>query len=147
MDGDIAAKGLIVDSVLPQRVVDCNGIPRSKWMTRVVLLHDPNMITVSCGISQNVSSDLVIGSNGPLDNNKVRVPITNLLIEDSCKADWIFSLRIWNNTHVFLDGVSLHNQTACYNEAMKVAYCTKRTGMREYEYDAKPQLPISGLSQ
>jgi len=41
MDVGIAVKGLIVDPMLLEEAIDYNGIPRSKWMIQIVLLHDP----------------------------------------------------------------------------------------------------------
>jgi hypothetical protein len=77
-------------------------------------------------------------------DNKVVVQIMDLLSENSCMADWIFILKAWDITHVFLDGVSLHdyNQTKRYIEAMKDSYCIKRIGMREYEYNTRPWMPV-----
>jgi hypothetical protein len=89
-----------------------------------------------------MSVDLLIGSSSPLGDDRTAVQITYMLSKDSTTLDWISSLKAWNITHVFLDGVSLydHNKTTSYIEAMKVAYYKKYTRVREYEYDARPQL-------
>jgi hypothetical protein len=38
MEGDIAALGILMESILPLGVDDCEGLPRSKWITKCVLL-------------------------------------------------------------------------------------------------------------
>jgi hypothetical protein len=47
MDGGIVAEGLIVDLVLLKRIIECNGVPKSKWVTSIVILHDANIIAVA----------------------------------------------------------------------------------------------------
>jgi hypothetical protein len=68
----------------------------------------------------------------------------DLFGEDSYIDDWVFTPRAWDITHVFLDGISLHghDHTTRYYEAIKNAYSKKHTRVREYEYDARPWLPI-----
>ena len=102
------------------------------------------MSVVARGVCHNMSADLVIRSDGSLGDNKVAVWILDLLSENSYMANWIFILKAWDITHVFLDGISLHdhNQIECYIEATKDSYCIKRIGMCEYEYNIRPQMPI-----
>ena len=123
-------------------IIECNGVPRSKWVTSIVILHDASIIAVAWDVYHNMSFDLLIGSNSLLGDDRMAVQIIDMLSKDSTTLDWISSLRAWNITHVILDVVSLHdhNKTTSYIEAMKVAYYKKCTRMCEYEYDARPRL-------
>jgi hypothetical protein len=49
------------------------GVPHELWTTKCVSLHSSNGIVVVEGISQNVKSDLVIRSSGPLGDTHVDV--------------------------------------------------------------------------
>jgi hypothetical protein len=114
MEGDIAASAILVEPVLPSRVADCEGLPRSKWITKCVLLKDNNGDHVAIGICHSMCPDLVFGSDGPLGLSRVAVPIVDVLVVEDRTSDWMFTLRAWNITHAFYDGASLydHDQVA-----------------------------------
>jgi hypothetical protein len=114
MEGDIAASAILVDSVLPSSVADCEGLPRSQWITKCVLLKDNNGESLAIGVCHNVCPDLVLGSDGPLGLNRVVVQIVDVLVVKDRTLDWMFTLRAWNITHAFYDGASLydHDQVA-----------------------------------
>jgi hypothetical protein len=73
MEGDIAASAILVDPVLPSGVTDCEGLPRSQWITKCVLLMDDNGGSVAIGVCHSVCPKLVLGSDGPLGPRKVAV--------------------------------------------------------------------------
>jgi len=59
---------------------ECEGIPRSSWSTKVVILQNTNGVLVAEGICHNVNSDLIIGSDGPLEDSLVAVQISKSLV-------------------------------------------------------------------
>ena len=80
----------------PEEVVvipDSEGIPRPMWMTQVVDLHNSSGIHVAQGICYSVSSDVVIGANGPLGDLHVAVQISKTLNHEVVPNEWRYSLR------------------------------------------------------
>jgi hypothetical protein len=70
MEGDIAASAILVDPVLPSGIADCEGPPRSQWITKRVLLKDSDDDSVDIGVCHSVCPNLVLGSDGPLGLNR-----------------------------------------------------------------------------
>jgi hypothetical protein len=54
-------------------VADYKGLPRSRWITKSIPLKDEDGQFEACGVCNSVSPNLVIGSNGPLHEDKVAV--------------------------------------------------------------------------
>jgi hypothetical protein len=73
MEGNIATSAILMDPVLPIGVVDYEGLPRSQWITKCVLLKEDNSDSVAFGICHSVCPNLVLGSDGPLGPTKVVV--------------------------------------------------------------------------
>ena len=73
MEGDIAASAIPMEPILLSGVADCEGLARSKWITKCVLLKDNNSDFVAIGIYYSVCPDLVLGSDGPLGLSRVVV--------------------------------------------------------------------------
>ena len=70
----------------------CNGIPRRLWVGKCMILHEADRVVVAKGISCKVSSDIMVGSKGPLGDNHVAVQIcSNLSIADVLD-DWRYSI-------------------------------------------------------
>jgi hypothetical protein len=109
MEGDIAASATLVDPVLVLGVAEYEGLPRSQWITKSVLLKDDNGGSVAIGVCHNVCLKLVLGSEGPLGPSKVAVQIVDVLVVEERTSDWMFTLRGWNITHAFYDGASLYD--------------------------------------
>ena len=96
----------------PEEVVvipDCEGIPRPMWMTKVVDLHSSSGVHVAQGICYSVSSDVVIGANGPLGDLHVAVQISKTLNNEVVPDEWRHSLRAWPIENVYLNGASLRD--------------------------------------
>ena len=94
----------------PKGVVQCEGIPRKSWMTKCVALKNDAGIVVGKGICHNVDSILIIDSdNQPLGDDRVVVQIAESLSEHDVPSDWVFQLRAWHISCVFLNGASLHD--------------------------------------
>jgi hypothetical protein len=144
MEGDIAASAILIDLVLSLGVAKCEGLPRSKWITKCMLLKDNNGVTVAIGVCHSVCPDLVLGSDGPLGSNRVVVQIVEVLVLEDRTSDWLFTLRVWNIMHAFYGGASLydHDQVAIYKKAVEDLKSKKRGGGRQYEYCERPTLPL-----
>jgi hypothetical protein len=144
MEGDIAASAILMDPVLPSGVADCEGLPRSQWITKCVLLKDDNAGSVAIGVCHSVCPKLVLGSDGPLGPSRVAVQIVDLLVVEERTSDWMFTLRAWNIMHAFYDGTSLydHDQVAIYKKRLEESKSKKCASGRLYEYSGRPKLPM-----
>ena len=144
MEGDIAASAIFVEPILPSGVADCKGLPRSKWITKCMLLKDNNGDHVAIGVYHSVCLDLVLGSDGPLGLSKVAVQIVDVLVVEDKTSDWMFTLHTWNILHAFYDGASIydHDQIAIYKKALEESKSKKRVGGSQYEYSGRPKLPM-----
>ena len=90
-------------------ILDCEGIPRPMWMTKVVDLHSLSGVHVAQGIYYSVSSDVVIGANGPLGDLHVAVQISKTLNHEVVLDEWRYSLQAWPIENVYLNGASLRD--------------------------------------
>jgi hypothetical protein len=144
MERDIAASTILVDPVLPLVVVDCEGLPRSQWITKCVFLKDDNGDSVAFGVCRSVCPNLVLGSDGPLGPSRVAIQIVDILVVEDRTSDWMFTLRAWNITHAFYDGASLydHDKVAIYKKALEDSKSKRRASGRLYEYSRRPKLPM-----
>ena len=94
----------------PEGIVQCEGIPRKSWMTKCVALQNNAGVLVGKGICHNVDSALIIDSdNQPLGDDRVAVQFVESLFERDVPSDWVFQLRAWHISHVFLIGASLYD--------------------------------------
>ena len=67
-------------------------------------------VIVGKGICHNVDSTLIIDSdNQPLGDDRVAVQIAESLSEHNVPSDWVFQLRVWHISCIFLNGASLYN--------------------------------------
>jgi hypothetical protein len=144
MEGDIAASTILMDPILPSGVAECEGLLRSQWITKCVLLKDDNAGFVAIGVCHSVYPKLVLGSDGPLGPSRVAVQIVDVLVVEERTSDWMFTLRAWNIMHAFYDGASLydHDQVAIYKKRLEESKSKKRASGRLYEYSGRPKLPI-----
>ena len=70
----------------------CDGTPRRLWVGKCVVLHRPDKVPVAKGICQNVSSDIVVGSTGPLGDNHVAIQISSSLSMADVPDEWRYSI-------------------------------------------------------
>ena len=99
-DGNVADAG--VREPL-EGVVQCEGISRKSWMTKCVALQNDAGVVVGKGICHNVDSALIIDSdNQPLGDDCVAVKIAVSLSKRDVPSDWMFQLRAWHISRVFL---------------------------------------------
>ena len=66
----------------------CDGTPRRFWVEKCVVLHRPNKVPVAKGICRNVSSNIVIGSTGPLGDSHVVIQISSSLSMVDVPDQW-----------------------------------------------------------
>ena len=105
--GNVADGGVLEP---PEGVVQCEGIPRKSWMTKCVALQNDAGVVVGRGICHNVDSSLIIDSdNQPLGDDRVAVQIAESLSERDVPSDWVFQLRAWHISRIFLNGASLYD--------------------------------------
>ena len=80
-------------------------------MTKCVALQNDAGVIVGKGICHNVDSTLITDSdNQTLGDDRVVVQIAESLIERDVSSDWVFQLRAWHISRVFLNGASLYDQ-------------------------------------
>ena len=95
----------------------CDGTPRRLWMGKCVVLHRADGFPIARGICRNVSSDVVVGSNGPLGESHVAIQISSSLSMADVPDEWRYSIRAWPIEFVFYNGASFrdHELRAEYN--------------------------------
>ena len=132
MEGDIAASAILVDLVLPIGVVDCEGLPRSQWITKCVLLKDGNGDSLAFGVCHSVYPNLVPESDGPLDPTRVAIQIVDVFVIEDMTCHWMFILCAWNIKHAFYYKVSLfdHDQVAIHKKTLEDSKSKKRASGR-----------------
>ena len=78
-------------------------------MTKCVALQN-DVGVVGKGICHNVESALIIDSdNQPLGDDCVAIQIAESLSERDVPSDWVFQLRAWHISCVFLNDASLYD--------------------------------------
>ena len=82
-----------------------------------MVLHRPDGFPIAKGICRNVSSDVVVGSSGPLGDSYVAIQISSNLSMGDVPDEWSYSIRAWPIEFVFYNGVSFrdHELRAQYN--------------------------------
>ena len=105
--GNVAGGGVRIP---PERVVQCEGIPRKSCMTKCIALQNDAGVVVGKGICHNVDSAFIIDSNNqPLGDDRVVFKIAESLSKHDIPFDWVFQLRAWHINLIFLNGASLYN--------------------------------------
>ena len=133
VDSTAAAGGA---QTLPEGVTQCEGLSRRLWMTKCVTLKNEEGESVGKGICHNVNSKLIIDSDSqPLGDDRVAVLIAESLSEHDVPSDWLFQLRSWHISRVFLNGASLydHEEMNLFNLASLASRRHSRVGARVYE--------------
>ena len=95
----------------------CDGTPRRLWVGKCVVLHRADGFPIARGICRNVSSDVVVGSSGPLGESHVAIQISSSLSMADVPDKWRYSIRAWPIEFVFYNGASFqdHELRAQYN--------------------------------
>ena len=122
--------------MLPPGITVCDGIPRSKWHPRNVLLRNEAGEDFANEVCRNVDPDLVIDMDEkPLGDDQVAVQIAESLCEKEVPCAWMWSMHSLHIKQVFINGVNLydHNQTNIYNMAVNALHQRVRKGVCSYE--------------
>ena len=95
----------------------CDGTPRRLWAGKCVVLHRTDGFPIAKGICWNVSSEVVVGSNGPFGDSHVAIQISSNLSMANVPDEWRYSIRAWPIEFVFYNGASFrdHELRAQYN--------------------------------
>ena len=86
-----------------------DGTPRRLWVGKCVVLHRIDGFPIAKGICWNVSSDIVVGSSGPLGDNRVAIQISSSLSMADVSNEWRYSIRAWPIEFVFYNGASFRD--------------------------------------
>jgi hypothetical protein len=116
-------------------VAEFKGYGRPAWITKSVALTSKTGHDIAKGICHSVNADLVVDSDGqPLGDDHVVVQIAKSLSEEDVPSDWMFSMRAWHITRVFLNGASLydHEQRFIYKTALWAYNRTPQIGVHQY---------------
>ena len=85
-----------VPPTLPPGVAACEGISRSSWFSKRVILRISSGADVGIGLCQSVDSGFVPETGGrPLGDDHVAILIAQTLDEDEIPLNWMFTLRAW----------------------------------------------------
>jgi hypothetical protein len=135
MDGILRGNFGLVHPTLPDGVAECKGYGRPAWITKSVTLTSDTRHDIAKGICHSVNVDFVVDSDGqPLGDDRIAVQIAKFLREEDVPSDWMFSMRAWHITRVFLNSASLydHEQRFIYKTALRAYNRTPRIGVRQY---------------
>ena len=100
----------VLHLVLLYGVAQCEGFSRASWITKAVMFTNESQVDIARGIYYSVKAKLVVNSDGmPLDNDRVVVQTTKLLLDKDVRSEWMFSMRAWHIHRVFLNGASLYD--------------------------------------
>ena len=83
-----------------------------------------------------MDSTLIIDSdNQPLGDDRVAVQIAESLSERDVPSDWVFQLRAWHISRVFLNGASLYDQEQMhlFRVSSRASRRQSRVGTHPYE--------------
>ena len=71
----------------------CDGTPRRLWVGKCVVLHRADGFPIAKGICWNVSSNVVVGSSGPLGDSRVAIQISSSLSMVDAPNEWRYSIQ------------------------------------------------------
>ena len=110
-------EGVIVLRPLNPDVPQFEVIPRRKWDSQWVALHNIDGVKIAEGLLHNIRSSAMAGSFGPLDELDVVVQVSRTFVLAEAPDEWRYSFVSWPMQRVFLDGTSLlhHIQCDTYN--------------------------------
>ena len=126
---------------LDVEVPDCEGIPRRQWNTQCVALFNDDGLHVGDGTCHSVSSDLVLGADGPLGDTHVAVHIVRSHSEVDIPCEWRYSLRAWPIRLVHINGASLHDHELRDNYNRHQASLTQPSSARSSRYTSTVRNP------
>ena len=96
-------------------IPECEGLPRKMWNTMAVTLYNEAGLLVGTGTCHSVSSDFVLGANGPLGDTHVAIFIAQSFSEEDLPKEREYSLLAWPINLVHCRGASLRDHEAWDN--------------------------------
>ena len=135
-----------VNPDLPEFLV----IPPRLWVGKTVSLHNGSGVCIAEGLVQNLRSNTIVGSAGPLGDSQVFVQVSLTFVEEEAPDEWRYSFKSWPIHQVFLEGMSLFHlsQRNAYN--MWLIERSRPLGGRTRTYDNSTRntpLPLSRNAQ
>ena len=70
----------------------CEGLLRRLWNTKCVTLYNKEGKLIGEGMCHSVKLDLVVGANGPLNDNHVAIHIYGSHSEENISQDLVYAL-------------------------------------------------------
>ena len=86
-------------------------IPPRLWVGKTVSLHNGSGVCIAEGLIQNLRSNAIVGSAGPLNDSQVSVQVSRTFVEEEAPDEWRYSFKSWSIQQVFLEGVSLFHHS------------------------------------
>ena len=122
-------------------------IPPRLWVGKTVSLHNGSGVCIAEGLVQNLRSNAIVGSAGPLGDSQVFVQVSWTFVEEEASDEWRYSFKSWPIQQVFLEGVSLfhHSERNVYN--MWLIERSRPLGGRTRTYDNSTRNNLRPLSQ
>ena len=110
-------EGVLVLGPLNPDVPQFEVIPRRKWDSQCVALHNSDDVKIAEGLLRNIRSSAMEGFSGPLDELDVVVQVSRTFVLAEAPDEWRYSFVSWPMQRVFLNGTSLlhHSQRDTYN--------------------------------
>ena len=102
-----------VNPDLPEFLV----IPPCLWVGKTVSLHNGSGVCIAEGLVQNLRSNAIVGSAGPLGDSQVFLQVSRTFVEKEAPDEWRYLFKSWTIQQVFLEGMSLfhHSERNVYN--------------------------------
>ena len=116
------------------------------WVGKTVSLHNGRNVRIAEGLVQNLRSNAIVGSAGPLGDSQVFVQVSRMFVKEEAPDECRYSFKSWPIQQVFLEGVSLfhHSERNAYN--MWFIERSRPLGGRTWTYDNSTRntpLPLS----
>ncbi|KAG0581688.1 hypothetical protein KC19_3G000300 [Ceratodon purpureus] len=143
MFGDYSSSDeeVLTEQIEAEDIPVCDGIPRRLWVTKFVTLHGIRGTPVAEGICHNISSDLVLGCDGPLGDTHVAVQISKSLDATEVPDEWRYFVRAWPIELVFCSGASLRDHELRYNHNCRIARLAQPESSRSGRYNSSSRNP------
>ena len=68
-------------------------IPPRLWVEKTVLLHNGSGVCIAKGLVQNLRSNAIVGSAGPLGDSQVFVQVSCTFVEEEAPDEWRYSFK------------------------------------------------------
>ena len=121
----------------------CDGLPRSDWKDRDVVLVNMHGVEVADAVCCNVDPTDCIDQY-QLGSDDIGVVIMSSLNQTEVDETWRFSLRRWPLRQVLYNGVSLYDHDRRYKEIQSelLANLRPRKGSRKYDSIRAPRTTL-----